>query len=1231
MSIFEDTGALTHRQSLLGLSLIGVALNSLIFVLEATYPTLTMLGYVLTLVLQVGLLWLAWNWAIRQDRAAQSELPAPGDMILQPSSESVESIQAVGTGYQQLELALRQESDFRQQIIDQMAEGLCVCRDVPEYPYVRFNVWNQRMVELTGYTLEAINEGGWYQSLYPDPALQARAMERMKRMRQGDDLRGEEWSIICANGKPRVMSISTSLIPTEDGSPYVLALMHDVSDRKLAESALHQSEERFQAMYQQATVGIVFIDHAGRFLHVNPAYSQFTGYSEAELQQMDCWQIIHPDDRVDSLEKIQSVVNQDCTSCSIEKRYIRKDQQICWVSVSLSAVFADDSHTLEFIVGLVVDITERKQAELALQASEFNLYRITSAIPGAVYKFRLTSAGEYGFAFISNSIQDLYELSAEAILQDESIAWALVDPPQQIEEMVSSIYASAKTLEPWQYEYRIQTPSGQIKWISGRSIPYQTENGDVIWNGLLIDISDIKCTESALLEREAESRAIFDQAAVGIAYAKPDGQIVAVNQKYCDILGYSSAELTTKTFVELTHPSDQAVTITQSQQLLEGSLSVFSCEQRYQCRDGTYRWVDLTVSLIHGAQHEARYLLGIIQDVSQRKSAEMSLRASESKNLALIKALPDLVMRMSREGFYLDFFPTTDFKIYGSQRLVGQSIYAGGLPRDLAQMRMAYIERAFETGEVQIYEQQIQVAGERRTEEVRVAICREDEAIVIVRDINERKQAEAALRASEERLRLTLEFGHIGIWDWEINSGRVTWNDNYFRVHGWEPGAVEPSHQVWRDRIHPDDRSEVDRMIHQALTSHETFNLEYRIVCPTGEVRWLLCNGRGISDDSGQIVRLLGAALDISDRKHAELVQQQQAQQEQAFNRVVWAIRKSLDLNTIFSTAVQEVSKLIDTQQVGIFQYHLHQACWSNVARYPCSTPHAELANLEITDINNPLADRLKQFEIVQINDTSQITDPINQAIAKILPGAWLLVPLVVNDHVWGCLAFLKSTSLQTYSEEQVALACRLSDQLAIAIQQSTLYNQLQHANERLHYLATHDQLTGLGNRRYFDTYLEREWRRIKREAQHHPLTLILCDIDYFKQYNDTYGHPTGDQCLIAVAQALCQAVNRPADLVARYGGEEFTIILPDTDLEGAECIVHTIQTVIRNLAIPHSSSLVDPYITLSFGIACGYPDQMDSTHLLIAAADQALYQAKHNGRNQYVFAQDPDLKPLSS
>lgn len=184
------------------------------------------------------------------------------------------------------------------------------------------------------------------------------------------------------------------------------------------------------------------------------------------------------------------------------------------------------------------------------------------------------------------------------------------------------------------------------------------------------------------------------------------------------------------------------------------------------------------------------------------------------------------------------------------------------------------------------------------------------------------------------------------------------------------------------------------------------------------------------------------------------------------------------------------------------------------------------------------------------------------------------------------------------------------------------LTTRLDEMNRDLVRLSTVDALTGIANRRRFDEVLYKEWRRAMRRQ--YPITLVMCDIDFFKQYNDAQGHQAGDECIRSVARSIEETLKRPGDLVARYGGEEFAAILPDTGFDGAQIVAESVRSAIAELGIPHGRSSVASRVTLSVGAATmvparGVPATGDQ---LVEAADKALYAAKAAGRNRVIVTQ---------
>jgi diguanylate cyclase (GGDEF)-like protein len=250
--------------------------------------------------------------------------------------------------------------------------------------------------------------------------------------------------------------------------------------------------------------------------------------------------------------------------------------------------------------------------------------------------------------------------------------------------------------------------------------------------------------------------------------------------------------------------------------------------------------------------------------------------------------------------------------------------------------------------------------------------------------------------------------------------------------------------------------------------------------------------------------------------------------------------------------------------------------------------------------------------------------------IAREIPVIFITASADVSNKVKGLSVGAVDYVTKPFQHEEVLARVRVHLTLRFLtrkVQEQAI--ALKAANEELYRLANLDGLTEVANRRCFDEYLEREWSRLAREQQY--LSLILCDIDYFKYYNDYYGHQAGDTCLKQVARTIQSTLKRPADLVARYGGEEFAIILPNTPPQGAICVAESLKANIHQLQLAHARSKVDSCVTLSLGVTSQIPLHEVRAETLIATADRALYAAKEKGRNNSHFMHYSDLVRLEA
>ncbi|NEY74066.1 diguanylate cyclase [Bacillus mesophilus] len=263
---------------------------------------------------------------------------------------------------------------------------------------------------------------------------------------------------------------------------------------------------------------------------------------------------------------------------------------------------------------------------------------------------------------------------------------------------------------------------------------------------------------------------------------------------------------------------------------------------------------------------------------------------------------------------------------------------------------------------------------------------------------------------------------------------------------------------------------------------------------------------------------------------------------------------------------------------------------------------------LVLLDVQMPEMDG---FEVAEIMKSSERT--------KYIPIIFVTAISKEDKYIFkaydaGAVDYLMKPIIPEILISKVRVFIQLHEQKQKIVQQTLA---LEEANLKLENLSYIDGLTQIPNRRKFNEHFEKEWKSAMREGD--SITVILIDIDFFKNYNDYYGHTEGDECLKQVAMALASAVGRPRDMVARYGGEEFIAILPHTTSTDAGTVVNKMMQLIRRLKIKHKQSTISDYITISGGIATVIPSIDMSMEHLIVKADKALYKAKEQGRNQII------------
>lgn len=717
------------------------------------------------------------------------------------------------------------------------------------------------------------------------------------------------------------------------------------------------------------------------------------------------------------------------------------------------------------------------------------------------------------------------------------------------------------------------------------------------------------------------------------------GKIIAVSKFGATQLGYRVEELLNQSIFCLVHDDDgdklkQVISPKRIAKTLVPAITPTLCQHRVSCQDGTMLWVKAIAALIPNTEPQSEILLvwEIDQsiDQTQPKLTKTALQESHEKYRILFQTFPIGIAITDETGKITEANPASE-KILGisveehtqrrSDAEQWQIIRPNGTPMPVEEY--ASVRALKENKIIKNIEQGIVKPGQEVTwmsvTASPIPLDNYGVAIAYI-DITERKQIEESFRHSEERYRQLFNSGYDAIFVHSFTEDKTptqftTVNDIACQMLGYSRNELL--------QLSPLEVCESGQLagisgIMEKLVTQKHLLFE-QVLLTKDQEKIIVEINANLFDLNGQAT-VLSIVRDIRERKQAEAALHQQYLRERLMGAIQSRIRKSLKLSEILNTTVTEVRQFLQTDRVIIYRF---ENDYSGVVVVEALEQQWQpMLGRKILDtcLVRELYFRSHiQGYIQAVEDiyTAGLPQCYIDLLAEYQVRANLVVPILQGEELWGLLVAQHCRQTRQWQAWEIELLNQLAINVGIAIQQAELYQQLEAANQQLKRLATLDGLTQLANRRCFDQYLEQEWRRLTRESQ--PLSLILCDVDFFKLYNDTYGHQAGDEALKKVAAALGSVVKRPADLVARYGGEEFALVLPNTPQQGALYIAESIHQAIRCLKIVHGASSVNSYITLSVGVATVIPRLNTSATALVAAADAGLYQAKGTGRDRTI------------
>lgn len=678
----------------------------------------------------------------------------------------------------------------------------------------------------------------------------------------------------------------------------------DVSDRKYAELALRDSESRYATLTESAPVGIFRFDAQGECVYVNPRWCELTGRTPEEGYGDDWIEVLHPDDRDRLLTSWAEALAQQSVFRA-EGRHLLKNGTVIWFDCQMVPEFNDTGELLGYI-GTVSDITSRKEAELALQASEARYRQLVDNIPnGAVQIFDRTLRVNY----IGGQILSELGLSAEALLGVHPWEILAEDQWRRIEPLTQRALAGESVVGEVQY--------GNLDLLISLA-PLRNAAGQI--DGMMSvaqNITDRKQAEMAIAQESLRRKTLFDTSVDGIVILDMNGQVLEANASFATMLGYGPEEVTQLTLrdFDANWSADEI-----EQKIAEADFCLNTFETRHRRRDGSVFDVEISTSQI--TWEGALVQFCICRDISDRKAAEAALQASEERLRTALEAA-----QMGSWDWNLD----TNEIIWSEslERLMGlepgtfdgqlETVVAMIHPGDRPLVAEAISHSIEQDAPYDIEFRFIKPNGSVRWAASKGRVVRDATGRAIRMtgldvDITDRKAAEAQVWEVTQRLQLATDAAQLGIWDFNLQEDRLLWDDRMYELYGLEATASTTSasatiHDTWERNIHPDDRAGAVACFQDAVRGNAEFHSEFRVVWPDGQVRYIEAHALILRDAEGRAQRMIGVNWDITARKQAEQALQQINEQleERVQQRTEELARSEQDLRTIFNNVYDAI------------------------------------------------------------------------------------------------------------------------------------------------------------------------------------------------------------------------------------------------------------------------------------------------------------------------------------
>lgn len=860
-----------------------------------------------------------------------------------------------------------------------------------------------------------------------------------------------------ANGKTHILSTKKTAFKNTDGSTILVGIIRDITEDRRKQLALQQSEARLRQLAANLP-GVIYQ------FRLSPDGQKSWPYISSgcrELYELEAeefhdnpevfFNLIHPDD-IQKFEESIAVSGTTLQPWQQEWRVILPSGKLKWLQgfsrperVNFQSEIGQEGDIIW--EGMVLDISDRKQAELALRESEERLRSLVENIPGAIYRCRYDA--DWTIEFVSDEIEAISGYPAGDFIQNRRLSFPSIINPADREIVDRKVGEAVASRQPFHIEYRIVRADRTTRWISERGRPIYSVEGQVLWlEGAIFDITDRKQAELTL---RLVTQAV-ESASDAIAIADLDGYSIFHNQAFIQRYGY--------TVEELNNAGGPAVMYTKYQELRKLFIALrkglpWSGEVQLKAKNGKSLGTQLQADCIKNSSGQPIGMMAVIADLTELKRTELALRLSQERL--------QLAVSGSSLGLW-DWNIATGETFFDSQwkAMLGyaeteienniQSWESLLHPED--KPKVMELLKTYWEGRTDLYEVEFRMLNQAGNWQWIMALGKVVEydewgealrMTGIHQNINARVAAETALRASEQRFRAVFEQAAIGIVQVWPDGQFLKVNQRFCNIIGYSESELK-LRNFW-EISHPEDVEE-DLVSGRRMLAGEILNysVEKRFIRKDGSFVWSNVTVSLVRDGCGEASYAIGVIEDISDRKFAEASLRQQLKRERLVVGILERIRSSLNLEEILTKAVAEVRLFLQTDRTIIYRFNPD---WSGVVVVESVGENwMPLQRIVIKDscLGESYVSDYKYGRTRVMNDihNANISECHVNLLAQFQVKANLVVPMLQGEKLWGLLIAHECAAPRRWQEIEVQCLKQISVQLAIAIQQSTLFEQAQ-------------------------------------------------------------------------------------------------------------------------------------------------------------------------------------------